>query len=112
MNMLVKTFPNIKIIIILLTFLIFCCDSENKSPLDEKEFVEVYAGLTIIDELKISAFQKDSLTTDLLKEKQVSREQIKLTLEYFKQNPEQWVDILQSTRDYIKELKKTEIPNL
>lgn len=107
-----KSFPNIKIIIFLLTFLIICCNSEKKSPLDKDEFIVVYGGLSIINELKIPTFQKDSLVTNLLVEKQVSREDLKRSMEYYKQNPEEWVDILQLTRDYIKELKRTETPNL
>lgn len=108
----VKTFPKSKIIIFLLGFLTICCNSEKKTPVDRAQFVEVYAGLTIIDELKIPASQKDSLVTNLLIEKQVSREELQMSMDHFKQNPEEWVDILLLTRDRVKEMKRNETPNL
>ena len=112
MKVMLKTFPKSKIIIFLLSFLTICCNSEKKSPIDKTQFVEVYAGLTIIDELKIPASQKDSLVTDLLIEKQVSREDLKKSMDHFKQNPEEWVDILLLARDRIKEMKRNETPSL
>lgn len=103
-----KSFPNNKIFIFLLTILLICCSSESKKIIESELFINIYAQLLIINELKIKNLNKESFTNDLLRKNNVSREDLNLALEFYKQNPEKWVSILQKVRDRIRELKKDE----
>ena len=103
-----KTFPNNKIFIFLLTILLICCNSESKIIIKSEQFINIYAQLLIINELKIKNVNKESFTNDLLKRNNVSKEDLNLALDSYKQNPEEWVSILQKVRDRMRELKKDE----
>jgi hypothetical protein len=103
-----KTFPNNKIFILLLTILLICCNSESKIIIKSEQFINIYAQLLIINELKIKNVNKESFTNDLLKRNNVSKEYLNLALDSYKQNPEEWVSILQKVRDRMRELKMDE----
>jgi len=108
MTMIAKSFHNNKIIIILLTFLSFCCNFEKNTTINETEFIEIYSRLSIIKEIKLDSLQKEALATNVFIEKQVSKEEINNTIEFYRQNPEKWVIFLQKVRDHIKEIKNKE----
>ena len=103
-----KSFPNNKIFIFLLTILLICCNSESKIVIESEQFINIYAQLLIINELKIQNLKKESFTNELLKKNKVSREDINTALDSYRQNPEEWVSILQKVRDRMRELKKDE----
>ena len=103
-----KTFPNNIIFIFLLTILLICCNSESKIIIESEQFINIYAQLLIINELKIKTPKKESFTNDLLKRNKISRKDLNLVLDSYKRNPEEWVSILQKVRDRIRELKKDE----
>ena len=105
MKKLNKTFPNIKNIIFLLTFLGICCGTASKNNIETEEFINVYAHLLIIRELKIDSLKKDSLATNVLNKNRISMAQINRTISEYKQAPEEWVVTLQKIRDRIRYLK-------
>lgn len=76
--------------------------------MESEQFINIYAQLLIINELKIKNLKKESFTNDLLKRNKISREDLNLVLESYKRNPEEWVSILQKVRDRMRELKKDE----
>ena len=100
-----KTFPNNKIIIYLLTILLICCSPASKKIVNDEDFINIYSYLLIINELKINKEKKDALTAGILKNNNVSMEDINQAIFYYKQKPENWVTILQKVRDRIRKLK-------
>jgi hypothetical protein len=103
-----NSFPNNKIIIFLLTFLMICCKNESINVIESSDFINIYAQILIINELKISKDKKDAFISDLLNRNNITRQDLNLAIESFKQKPEEWVSILQKVRDKIREYKKDE----
>ena len=100
-----NTFPNNKINTDLLTILLICCSSGSKNIVNDEDFINIYSYLLIINELKIDKEKKDALTAGVLKNNNVSMEDINQAIFYYKQKPEDWVTILQKVRDRIRKLK-------
>ncbi len=105
MNKMKKTFPNNKNIILLLTFILICCSPASKNIMDEEVFINTYANLLIINELKIQKNKKASMISVVLKENDTTMDEINDTIASYKQQPENWVSVLQKVRDHIRVLK-------
>ena len=101
----IKTFPNNKINIYLLTILLICCSPASKNIVNDEDFINIYSYLLIINELKINKEKKEALTAGVLKNNNVLMEDINQAILYYKQKPEDWVVILQKVRDRIRKLK-------
>jgi hypothetical protein len=55
--------------------------------------------------MKTTTVVKDSLVADIFNYKNTTPEDFNNSLSYYKRNPEEWVSVLQKTRDHIRKLK-------
>ena len=80
--------------------------------MNEKDFVEIYAQMFIINELNIDSEQQAQLTNKLLTENNIEKTDIEQTIYYLKNNPEKWVDIILKVRNHIQQLQKNPRSNI
>ena len=100
-----KTFPKLLLFRSGLVLCILSC-TPNSDMLPQDTFIEVYARLLIINEMRISFATKQNLTHQLLKKYDVSYNQFKNRIAYYHTKPEKWIDIVGETQIKIKELKE------
>jgi len=96
--------------IFLLTILIICCTDRQDDMLERDKFIDLYAKITIISEIKIDKEQKQKLIADLLKENNTNIMQYRHTMHFYKERPDEWVTILKFAREHIKKLKSEKPP--
>jgi hypothetical protein len=101
-----KTFHCFKYIVIFVSFLGFFCGRETAPGIDEAKFIDVYAQYLIFQELKMPDSTKIRYQEKLLSENDMTPEELRKSVEYFRGDPERWVSILGEIRDRITELKK------
>ncbi len=100
-----NSFHGFKYILIFISFLVFFCNRETAPDIDEKEFIEVYARFLIINELRAADSLKTRYQDQLLAENSMTREDLKNSIAFFRNDPQRWVVILEQLRDRIKNLK-------
>jgi len=96
--------------ILLLTIILACCSPQNESFISEEIFIPLYAKILIINQLDIDKEYHDILIAELLQEYKVKVKDIQKTIEYYQNNPDLWVNILEKIKDHFIELKKN--PNI
>lgn len=103
-----------KFILLCSKFLIFycvllsSCTSDGTRSLDETEFIDVYARLTIINELNTNKEHQNKLIEELLYEFNIQVNDIQSSVENYQENPRQWLSFLEKVKDKINELRKKE----
>ena len=91
---------------VLLILSIAACTEQPAAKLSEEQFVNLYADILIIRELRVAPDVKTARIADLLARNSVTMEDIKFKKAEFDQKPEEWVNILQKVRTRIEELNK------
>lgn len=96
----------------LLFYFIFisACTSYTEA-LSETDFIEVYARLTIINELKTNKVHHDKLVEELLEEFNIQVSDIQKTVHIYQNNPREWLQILEKVKDKINEIREKDSVN-
>jgi len=110
MMILIKTFPKLQIITFFLIYF-FSCSSNTTEIIEEDQFIEFYARLLIIHEMTIAKEKQAQLVQNLMKSYQVTSEDLKNTLNYYNDHPEEWVPIIGKIRDHINQIKSKRKPD-
>lgn len=106
--MMLKTFPKLQIFFAFLIFFLQFCQKEKTITIDKEQFIEIYARLLIINELRIDKIDRDQLLQDLYVENDVTLADIDSTVSYLNSNPREWVEIYNRVREKIQKIR-TEI---
>jgi hypothetical protein len=100
-----KTFPKLQIILVFLVIFLQFCHKEKAETIDKEQFIEIYARLLIINELKVSKEFHDRLLQELYNENNVTAAEIDSTISYYNSNPREWIDIYKRTREKIQKIR-------
>jgi len=100
-----KTFPKLQIILVFLVIFLQFCHKEEAETIDKEQFIEIYARLLIINELKVSKQSQDQLLYELYNENNITAAEIDSTVSYYNSNPREWIDIYNRVREKIQKLK-------
>jgi hypothetical protein len=105
MKMNSKTFPKLQIILAFLVIFLQFCQKKEKITIDQEQFIEIYARLLIINELKVEKSFHDRLLQNLFNENNVTSAEIDSTVSYYNSNPREWVYIYNRVREKILKIK-------
>lgn len=94
--------------LILILYLLFSCASLDNPTINDSDFISIYAKLTIINELNVNKEHHDNLVEELLLEFNIQVNDIQKSVDFYQQNPRQWLDILEKVKNKIAELRKKE----
>jgi hypothetical protein len=87
----------------------FSCGVGHQKIISQKQFIEIYARLLIIDELELSTEYKERLRIELMQQYKITRADIDRTIAYYNSQPEKWIDLLGKIRDRIEKLRTTKL---
>lgn len=93
----------------LMLYFLSSCTSLNNPTISESDFISIYAKLTIINELNVNKEHHDNLVEELLFEFNIQVNDIQKSVEFYQQNPRQWLEILEKVKNKITELRKKEV---
>jgi hypothetical protein len=110
MKLKAKSFPILLLFIIFISWYTQSCRSEHPQVISQKQFIEIFARLLIIDEMDLTPEHKEKLRQELMQQFKVTRTAIDQTIEYYNSQPEKWVDLLAKTRDRIDKLRTAKLP--
>ncbi len=99
------------ICILFFTIIFECCSTQNESFISEEIFIPLYANVLIINQLDIDKEYHDILIAELLQEYKVKVIDIQNTIEYYQNNPDLWVNILEKVKNHFIKLKKNQKPD-
>jgi len=105
-----KSFPKLKNIFIFLLVILFSCSADQPQALDNEKFIEIYARLLIISKMDISKEYQDRLITEMYRDFNISAADIDSSVAYLNAHPENWVEILEKTRDKIQKIRTETTP--
>ena len=104
MNMTLKSFHFIFFSVCLLTVYV-SCDTKGADIISKNDFIKIYSRLLIINEMKINKDHHDILIEELLRNNKITLSDLQNTINYFNENPEQWIEIINKVRDNLQQLK-------
>jgi hypothetical protein len=105
MKMMPKTFPKLQIFFVLLIFFLQFCQKEKTITIAKEQFIEIYARLLIINELKIKKPDRDRLLQELYSENDITSVDIDSTISYLNSNPREWVEVYNRVREKIQKIR-------
>lgn len=82
------------------------CQKNDKKIISEKHFIKIYTQLYIIKEMSIEKESQLVLINDLLKQHNITINDIRQTVDHYNENPEKWLKLVDKIRTHIKELDK------
>jgi len=94
--------------LMLMLYLLSSCASLNNPTISDSDFISIYAKLTIINELNVNKEHHDKLVEELLLEFNIQVNDIQKSVDFYQQNPRQWLEILEKVKNKIAELRKKE----
>jgi hypothetical protein len=86
-------------------FFLQFCQKEEALTINKEQFIEIYARLLIINELRVNKSVQDRLLNELYTESNVTLAEIDSTVSYYNSNPREWVDIYSRVREKIQKIK-------
>jgi hypothetical protein len=93
-------------IILLFVSLILLSACDEKPPIPEKKFLDLYVDLLIIQDTTTAAnFSIDSVKTVVLDRYDISNEQYDSMIKFYNSNPEKWITFFDSATAYVERLK-------
>jgi hypothetical protein len=105
MNSVRLSFPRLlKLFIYIFLLLQLACAEKIEYRIPEPKFIDLYAHLLILDEIKEDSIRL-SYQERFLSHEGFSMVQIDSTLIYYKRNPDLWPEVMRQIRDRIKELR-------
>jgi hypothetical protein len=105
MKYMLKTFPKNTIVVIILLIMFIGCKSGNEC-LDQTVFIELYARLSIINEMQINTDLKQKLAMQLFDQHSTTEACFKQTVNFYHQSPEEWIVIIEKVKKRMRELKE------
>ena len=105
MKMKPKSFPKLQIFFAFMILFLQFCQKEETLTIDKEQFIEIYARLLIINELRIEKSFRSRLLQELYTENDVSSADIDSTISYYNSNPREWVGIYNRVREKIQKIK-------
>ena len=105
MKMKSKTFPKLQIILLLFLFFLFSCQNEQALTIDKEQFIEIYARLLIINEMKVKKEIRDNLILKLFSDNNITSTEIDSTVSYYNSNPTEWVEIYNVVHEKIQKIR-------
>jgi len=94
--------------LMLMLYLLSSCASLTNPTISDSDFISIYAKLTIINELNVNKEHHDKLVEELLLEFNIQVNDIQKSVDFYQQNPRQWLEILEKVKNKIAELRKKE----
>ena len=91
------------ILIFFLTFINLSCD--DKPPIPEQNFMEVYVNLLIAQDTTTTPYNSDSLKSVILASHNISEEQYNTMINYYNEHPDRWTPFFDSANAYVERLK-------
>ena len=89
--------------VFLLAFIIISCD--DKPPITEQKFMQVYVDLLIAQDTTTTLFNYDSLKSIILAKHKINEMQYESMINYFNEQPEKWTPFFDSATIYLERLK-------
>ena len=74
--------------------------------MDQSDFIEVYARLSIINEMQITTDIKQRLSMQLFDQHKTTEACFKQTVDFYHKSPEEWIIIIEKVKVRIQELKQ------
>jgi hypothetical protein len=105
MKMKSNSFPKLQIFLFFFLFLSFSCQKEKILIINKEQFIEIYARLLIINELRVKNEFLDSLVQELYSDNNITTANIDSTVSYYNSNPGEWVEVYNLVRERIQEIK-------
>ena len=105
MNIKSKTFPKLQIFLSFFLFFLFSCQKEETLTIDKEQFIEIYARLLIINEMKIRKEIRDNLFQKLYSDYKITTSELDSTISYYNSNPSEWVEIYNLVREKIQKIR-------
>jgi len=105
MNIKSKTFPKLQIFLSFFLFFLFSCQKEETLTIDKEQFIEIYARLLIINEMKIRKEFRDNLFQKLYSDYKITTNELDSTISYYNSNPGEWVEIYNLVREKIQKIR-------
>jgi hypothetical protein len=104
---------NLKIIFFLFIFALLFIGCDNKPPISENKFIQVYVDLLILkDTTNTTIYSFDSLKIKLFEKHDISSQQYNSTLDFYKSNPEKWQGIFEKAISYAEEMRDSSAKKL
>jgi len=100
-----KTFPKLQIILIFFIIFLLSCQKEKTLPINKEQFIEIYARLLIINEMKFKKAIYNRLLSELYLENNITTADIDSTVSYYNSNPSEWVEIYNLVREKIQKIR-------
>ncbi len=100
-----KSFPKLQIFLIFVLFFAFFCEKEKTTTIKKEQFIEIYARLLIINEMKVDKEFQDRLLQELYTNNNITTADIDSTVSYYNSNPRNWVEIYDLVRKKIQEIR-------
>ena len=100
-----NSFPKLQLFLIFFLFFSFSCQEEKRLVINKEQFLEIYARLLIINELRVENEFRDSLVQQLYSDYNITLVNIDSTISYYNSNPGEWVEIYNLVRERLQEFK-------
>ena len=100
-----KSFPIFQFFLILMLFFVFFCEKEKTTTINKEQFIEIYARLLIINEMKVDKEFQDRLLQELYTNNNITTADIDSTVSSYNSNPREWVEIFDLVRKKIQEIR-------
>ena len=105
MKMKSKSFPKLQIFLTFMLFFVFFCEKEKTTTINKEQFIEIYARLLIINEMKVDKEFQDRLLQKLYTNNNITTADIDSTVSSYNSNPREWVEIYDLVRKKIQEIR-------
>jgi low affinity Fe/Cu permease len=105
MKMKLKTFPKLQIFISFFLIFLYSCQKEEALTIDKEQFIEIYARLLIINEMKIKKGIRDSLFQKLYSDNKIMTSELDSSISHYNSNPTEWVEIYNLVREKIQKIR-------
>jgi hypothetical protein len=100
-----KSFPKLQIFLIFVLFFAFFCEKEKTTTIKKEQFIEIYARLLIINEMKVDKEFQDRLLQELYTNNNITTADIDSTVSSYNSNHREWVEIFDLVRKKIQEIR-------
>ena len=96
-------FQKLFLLIFILALISLSCD--DKSPIPEHNFMEVYVNLLISQDTTTTPYNSDSLKSVIHASHNITEEQYNTMINYYNEHPKKWTSFFDSANAYVERLK-------
>jgi hypothetical protein len=105
MKMMSKSFPKLQFIFVFIIVFLQFCQNEKTLTINKEQFIEIYARILIINELKVEKSFQNRLLQELYIENNVTSAEIDSSVSYYNSNSREWVEIYNRVREKIQKIR-------